>query len=208
MIQFKIIERELLSTGQINTTDKFYYDEWKTAKPFAINDRDILDGIDYHTLSWDYRSIDLDTIIDRERVVTGVRFRVVDSHIRIEVRFTNFDYQTGRLKDLTHSQWIGNHSQRKVELKLKNPDRPTNAIQKSKIVFGENFYINFQPSDITKDAAQSTIPFVDATPIEAMAPLAGIGLHLRAQYGHGGFIAPKLIVFDSGLYITPINNFN
>lgn len=180
--------------------------EWKTAAPFHIGDPDIEEGVDYHQLSWKKRSVDLDTLIDLERVVTGVRFRVVDSHLRLEVRVTDFDYQTGQLKDLRHSKWIGNNFRPKRQLVPVRPDLPTRTTKKSMPFLGDNVYINFQPSDIEKDAAQSTIPFIDATPLEAATPLAGVGLHYKTSLGAGGFIAPKLIVFDSGLYITPINN--
>lgn len=51
------------------------------------------------------------------------------------------------------------------------------------------------------------VPFIDATPVESLTPLAGVGLYLKTQLGYGGFIAPKLIVFDSSLYMTSINNY-
>lgn len=208
IIQFKIIERQLLPNGQVAVSDSpgTAYDEWKTAAPFHINGLDVVEGVDFHQLSWKKRSIDLDTLIDMERVVTGIRFRVIDSHLRLEIRVTDFDYQTGHLKDLRHSKWIGNNHRPKRQLVPVRPDVPTKAKQKSMPFLGDNVYINFQPSDIEKDAAQSTIPFIDTTPLQAMTPLAGLGLQYKTSIGSGGFIAPKLIVFDAGLYIMPINN--
>lgn len=208
IIQFKIIERQLLANGQVAVPESpgIVYNEWKTATPFHINGADVEEGVDYHQLTWKKRSVDLDTLIDLERVVTGIRFRVVDTHIRIEIRVTDFDYQTGQLKDLRHSKWIGNDSRPKRQLVPVRPDLPTKTTQKSMPFLGDNVYVNFQPSDMEKDAAQSTIPFIDTTPLEAKTPLAGIGLQYKTALGSGGFIAPKLIVFDSGLYITPINN--
>lgn len=64
--------------------------------------------------------------------------------------------------------------------------------------------MQFQPTDIDKDAAQTTVPFLDATKLEANVPLSGIGLYYKSTYGYGGFIGPKLIVFDSAKYITPL----
>lgn len=52
-----------------------------------------------------------------------------------------------------------------------------------------------------------SVPFLDTTAVESLTPLSGVGLYLKAQYGYGGFIAPKLIVFDSSLSMLPINNF-
>lgn len=210
IIQFKILERVLLPNGQVAIENSPYPAprEWKTATLFNISDPDVVEGVDYHQLTWKKRSVDLDTLKDMERVVTGVRFRVVDSHIRLEVRVTDFDYQTGHLKDLRHSKWIGNNFRPKRQLVPVRPDLPTKTKVKAMPYLGDNVFVNFQPSDVEKDAAQSTIPFIDATPLEAMTPLAGVGLHYKTSIGSGGFIAPKLIVFDSGLYITPINNDN
>lgn len=211
IIQFTIIERELLPNGQVAAVANFSqkaYNAWKTAAPFHIDDPDVVEGEDFHQLSWKKRSIDLDTLMDLDRVLTGVRFRIVDSHIRLEIRVTDFDYQTGRLKDIRHSKWIGNNFRPKRQLVPVRPDRPTKSQVKSMPFVGDNVYVNFQPSDIEKDAAQSTIPFIDTMPLQSMTPLAGVGLQLKLSTGYGGFIAPKLIVFDSGLYITPINNNN
>lgn len=123
---------------------------------FSVDDFEVEEGIDYHTLSWHNRSIDLDTVFDSERVVTGVRFRVVDSHLRLEVRVTNFDYRTGKLFDVQHSQWISNDSKDKKIIPFQRPDRPTRTPQKSIPIKRSNLYAEFQPSDIYKDAAQST----------------------------------------------------
>lgn len=194
----------------MNATDP--KSNWRTAKQFSIDDYGIEEGIDYHTLSWFNRSIDLDTVIDSERVVTGVRFRVIDSHLRLEVRVTNFDFESGKLVDIPYSAWIYNNATRKIQLELQNPDRPTRTRFKSIPVRGKNHYVNFQPSSIEKDAAQSTVPFIDKTGVEAMTPLAGVGIYLKTykhnnKYGYGGFIAPRLVVFDSALYMQTINNF-
>lgn len=205
IIQLKILEKDLLPNGQIQNSE--FEDRWKTADIFSIDDGESIEGIDYHTLSWYNRSIDLDTLIDSERIVTGVRFRVVDSHIRLEVRFTEFDFQTGQLRNLEYSSWISNDATKKMEVFPYRPDRSTNSPKKSMPIFEENIFVKFQPSDIKKDAAQSTIPFIDATPIEALTPLNGVGLYLKTQYGYGGYIAPSLIVFDAAMHITPINNF-
>lgn len=178
IIQFKITERVLLPNRQVAIDDSPEHasNEWKTAAPFHINDPGVLEGIDFHQVSWKKRSIDLDTLIDLERVVTGVRFRIVDSHIRLEIRVTDFNYQTGHLKDLRHSKWIGNNFRPKRQLVPVRPDLPTKAKVKAMPYLGDNVFVNFQPSDVEKDAAQSTIPFIDATPLEAMTPLAGVGL--------------------------------
>lgn len=181
---------------------------WRTSKEFSIDDYDIEEGVDFHTISLFNRSIDLDTVIDADRVVTGIRFRVVNSHLRLEVRVTNFDYQTGKLIDIQRSEWIyNNKSVEKKQLELQHPDRSTRSKQKSIPIRGNNHYINFQPTDVYKDAAQSTVPFLDTTTVESHIALAGVGIYQKTQFGYGGFIAPKLIVFDASADMTPINNF-
>lgn len=95
-------------------------------------------------------------MFDADRVVTGVRFRVVNAHLRLEVRVTNFDYKTGKLNDVQHSEWISNGSRHKTPVELRYPDRPTRTPQKSLPVRGHNLSIQFQPTDMLKDAAQST----------------------------------------------------
>lgn len=181
---------------------------WRTSKVFSIDDYDVEEGVDFHTISWLNRSIDLDTVMDADRVVTGVRFRVVNSHLRLEVRVTNFNYQTGKLIDIQRSEWTYNNSTiTKMPLEVQYPDRSTRSTQKSIPIRGKNHYINFQPTDIRKDAAQSTIPFIDPTPVVSDTPLGGVGIYFKTQYGYGGFIAPKLIAFDASLHMTPINNF-
>ncbi|XP_055324718.1 uncharacterized protein LOC129579094 [Sitodiplosis mosellana] len=210
IIQLKISERELLPNGtfsQIDVTNMADQSFWRTSKEFSIDDYDVEEGVDYHTLSWFNRSIDLDTVIDDARVVTGVRFRVVNSHIRLEVRVTNFNYQTGKLIDIQRSEWLYNkNSTEKKLLELQYPDRSTRSKQKSIPIHGKNHYINFQSTDMN-DASQSTVPFLDSHLVESQKPLAGVGLYYKTQFGYGGFIAAKLIVFDASLDITPINNF-
>jgi len=61
-----------------------------------------------------------------------------------------------------------------------------------------NQYLNFAPSDRRKDAAQSTIPFIDIQPIipNPPVPIAGAGIFHKGRKGSGGFVALKLITYD------------
>ena len=202
VITLVIAERELLPNGQVNRTEE---NPWRISQGFLISETE--DTIDYHRLSWENRSIDLDTVLDletpMETLVTGVRFRVVDGHIRLEARFTKFDHNSGQLKDLQRSVWIGNHVTNKRRLPIGPTDIPTRSPSKSKPLPFNNEFIEFEPSDIRLDAAQSTLPFIDNTAIDAQTPLTGVGLHYRGTDNHGGFLAPKLVLHDFGSYITP-----
>jgi hypothetical protein len=56
-------------------------------------------------------------------------------------------------------------------------------------------YIAFRGTSLTKDAAQSTIPYFDSQKLVSPKPawLSGVGLVHKANKGFGGFLAFKLI---------------
>lgn len=208
IIQLQIAQRQLLPGGAVNTTNDDHYPDvqWKTAELFNIDDDNIDEYQDYVSISWANRSIALTSaVIDNtEHIVTGVRFRKFHNHIRLEIRATRFDYAKGQLIEPGKSYWIGNTA-RLRELRIPRPDVPTKSRQRSIPIVDNNNFIQFQPTDIDKDAAQTTVPFLDATKLEANVPLSGVGLHYRTTYGYGGFIGPKLIVFDFAKYIEPVS---
>lgn len=57
-----------------------------------------------------------------------------------------------------------------------------------------------------KDAAQSTIPFLDAQEVvnNPPTPIQGVGIFLKSQDGYGGFLAPRIKTFDYGPYVQPL----
>lgn len=101
-----IFESVLLPYGKINTTSTFdddgklvpYYRS-VTHDDFKIDDRNIQNGVDYHKLTWEKRALNLDTVIAPiNKVVTGVRFQLMaDQHLTLEIRATDFNYETGML---------------------------------------------------------------------------------------------------------------
>lgn len=98
-----ISESILLPYGRINTTNSFENDQeipyyrFVNSEEFKLVDRNVKNGIDYHKLTWDKRAIDLDIVIaPPNKVVTGVRFQLTEnSHLRLEIRATDFNYETG-----------------------------------------------------------------------------------------------------------------
>lgn len=54
-----------------------------------------------------------------------------------------------------------------------------------------------------KDAAQTTVPFLDAQEVSAspITPLQGVGLYFKGRSGFGGFIAPKIETLDLTSYV-------
>lgn len=85
-----------------------------------------------------------------------------------------------------------------MELKLEKPDIPIRAESRAIPDSRSNQFLHFQPTDLEKDAGQTTIPFLDIQPIvpKPPVPLAGAGIFHKGQTGSGGFIALKLITYN------------
>lgn len=91
--------------GNVNPTSV----EWKPISEYKLLDRGIRNNVDYYTLAWDKRAIDLDDLkAPASHVVTGVRFRTVGKHLNLEMRQTQVDFVTGKLIDPETSVWISN----------------------------------------------------------------------------------------------------
>lgn len=102
MIQFVIGESTLLPYGKLNTTivyesgDSNANNRYVGHPEFSIDSPGVRNGVDYHTLSYQKRRINLDTVLaPAGKIVTGVRFHVIDGTLTIQIRATDFDYETG-----------------------------------------------------------------------------------------------------------------
>lgn len=108
IFHLQIQEGQLLPRGAINESTL----SWKPVDEYKIFDRNVAKGIDYHTLSYESRSIDLDDIMktdDNTFVVTGVRFRVLGAHLNLEARLSEFDFKKGELiQPEVNSVWQSN----------------------------------------------------------------------------------------------------
>lgn len=67
----------------------------------------------------------------------------------------------------------------------------------------ENAFIRFGPTHNRIDVSQRTVPFIDTQKIlpKVAVPLAGIGLYYKGIPHYGGFLAPKLVIYDFEPYI-------
>lgn len=139
-------------------------------------------------------------------VLTGIRFTVVRDHLTFEIRATQFDFNSGRLDG--RSEWISDKIERTVLL-LDTPE-PSYPIhlndyncKRSIPHFTPNQFVKFRPSDPDKDAGQTTVPFIDTQLVRPMhlTLLSGVGIYYKGRPGFGGFIAPKLIVYDMSSYL-------
>ncbi|XP_033321631.1 chemokine-like protein orion isoform X2 [Megalopta genalis] len=202
IIHIQIQEGQLLERGTINKTTV----AWKPIKPFSILDRNVSNGVDYHTLVWEKRGLDLDDLMaDQNHLVTGLKFRTIGSRLNLEIQVTPFNFTTGELMQPSiNSFWISNDATDRAELQLKNPDIPTRMQLPSLPDSKKDQYVNFAPSDRQMDAAQNTIPFIDIQPVESKppVPLAGAGVFHKGRSGSGGFVAMKLITYDFAPHLT------
>ncbi|XP_012142213.2 chemokine-like protein orion isoform X2 [Megachile rotundata] len=196
IIHLQIKEGQLLPFGNINETNI----QWKPVDAFSVLDTDVRKDVDYHTIMWEKRGVDLDVLEkDDNYLLTGVKFRTIGPRLNLEARFTPFNFTTGKLIDpVGRSVWVTNDVTDREKLKLEKPDIPTRQALLSLPDSKPNQYVNFEPSDRASDAAQNTIPFLDIQPVEPNppVPLMGAGIYHKGRKGSGGYIAMKLVTYD------------
>lgn len=205
IFMWRISERPLIAYGQVNTNEKNQLD-LSAGATFRLTDVGVRESIDYHTLNWQNRSLELDVLeAPKGHVVTGVRFVLREcGNLALEIKATKFDYTTGRLDlDAASSHWVSNGNRGKTELRLERPDVPTRALSKSVPDLSANQFVRFQPTDRVADVAQSTVPFVDIQKVEPhnVVPLAGLGLYYKGQPLFGGYVAPKVVTYNYGPHL-------
>lgn len=178
--------------------------EWKSQHLVLEND-ELRDGIDYHTLTYKSRSINLETVMaPAGSIVTGVRLRLINDRLTLQIRATEFNFASGELNNNSH-KWIFNDMNIKRQpLILHRTDISTKSQLKSIPYQNPNLYIEFGPTDIDDDVSQTTIPFIDIQLVEPIIPipLSGVGLYYKGRPYYGGFIAPKLITYNFAQHIT------
>lgn len=90
------------------------------------------------------------------------------------------------------------------------PHIPIKTIHPSLPASNSNTFIKFTHSDLSKDAAQTTVPFLDAQDVvtDPPMPLQGIGLFYKTRPGYGGFISPLIETLDyTGFVKANLQNF-
>lgn len=92
---------------------------------------------------------------------------------------------------------------KRSQVNLKWPHIPTKTKKPNLPMSTSNTFIKFTHSDIGKDAAQTTVPFLDSQEVSSTPamPLQGVGLFFKGQNGFGGFIAPKIETLDFTAFI-------
>ncbi|XP_069676227.1 uncharacterized protein [Periplaneta americana] len=197
VIHLQIQEAGLLPRGGINMTSV----QWRPVDDYRISDYNVHNGMDYHTLSWEQRAIDLDDLVAPEgSVLTGVRFRRVGTHLNLEIMITPLNFTAGTLdKPHQKSKWYRNNIREpRKELPIYKPDVPTLTKEGSVIDSRSDQFLLFTHSDINEDAAQTTVPFLDAQSVAPEPPmlLSGAGIYHKGHPGYGGFIGLKVMTYD------------
>lgn len=199
IIHIQIQHGQTLPYGFINQSTI----SWRSVDGYHVNDPGVYNGEDYQTLTWEQRAIDLDDLqVPDGYVLTGIRFRRLGTHINPEILATPVNFTTGRLNP-DGSIWIGNDNtdaaltHPRTQISLSSPDIPTKAVSNVPDSKSDQF-VQFTHSDIDKDVAQTTVPFLDAQPVIPNPPtwLSGAGVFHKGARGYGGFVALKVFTFN------------
>ncbi|KAH8248910.1 hypothetical protein KR032_004231, partial [Drosophila birchii] len=202
IFHLQIQEGELLPRGVINQTTL----QWKPVDEYRITDRNVRQDVDYHMLTHEKRSIDLDELdhMEYDYLVTGLRFRNFGSHLHLEAHYSQFQFESGELVELTEmDDWLnGVTAENRGKLPLDNTHVSTLSTS-SVPISASNQYIDFTHTGFEQDAAQTTVPFIDIQEVVSNppVPLSGIGIYYKGRPGYGGFLGPKIINFDFGSYL-------
>ncbi|XP_062125982.1 uncharacterized protein LOC133838771 [Drosophila sulfurigaster albostrigata] len=214
IIHLQIQQGQLLPRGAINESTV----EWKPIDDYKIDDFNVTEGVDYHAMSYENRRINLDDITykyGRIFLVTGVRFGVKGGRLRLEVSHGIYWFEKGELNSYNikgHQEHVkeiqilslrGIFDYEHEKLNIDNLNVPTRSTHSSEPLSKENQYVEFVNTGIEKDAAQSTIPFLDMQDVASNppVPLSGVGLYYKSSPGYGGFIAPRIISYDIADYV-------
>ncbi|XP_046390048.1 uncharacterized protein LOC124158779 isoform X1 [Ischnura elegans] len=201
VIHLQVQDGEILPGGLINSSTV----EWRPIKPFKVTDNNIRRDVDYHIITWEQRAVDLDDLKAPEgSILTGVQLRRIGAHLNLEILTTPFNFTTGKLAHRATSEWISNDNtpaavtEPRKEIRMYSPDVPTKCPTRSSVVSNHDQYIRFTHSDIDRDVAQTTVPFIDAQPVvpDPHSLLTGAGLFYKGKRNCGGFISLKVMTYD------------
>lgn len=99
------------------------------------------------------------------------------------------------------------------ELILDRPDASEFSEKNTILSAPGMHYVKFQPTDLEKDAGQTTVPYFDIQEVvtKPPSPIGGVGTYYKGSPGFGGYIGLELlpvnIFHQSELdYITTLHN--
>ncbi|CAG9773540.1 unnamed protein product [Ceutorhynchus assimilis] len=197
ILHLQIQEGKLMPYGYIDNTTV----RWAPVDNYKITDPDVYNEIDYFTLTYENRSMALDDIeLEKHNsILTGVRFQFINGKLRLQVHYSTFDWETGRLSP-EQGTYIYQKLGGRKEIDLSKVDVPTKSPKnhQSQMNVNDDSYIKFTNTAFELDAAQTTVPFLDMQPVtnEPAVPLMGAGIYYKNLENYGGYIAPKIMTYD------------
>ena len=94
VIHIRIQEGTLLPGGHIDQDSV----NWKNVDGYKLSDENVKPDLDYHTIHWNKRAIDLDDLKATSlHLITGLKFQLIGGHLKLLVKETHIDVSTGNL---------------------------------------------------------------------------------------------------------------
>ncbi|XP_014208045.1 uncharacterized protein LOC106639113 [Copidosoma floridanum] len=208
--QYGSINKESLKWKDIETVTE-YADEIITFTPDdkeKYKTRDTYKGKKTFKLDWyDKRGLYLDDMdLKKNEVVAGVRFGLVRQknnfiYVKLDIMAMEFNYNKGQLNSREYYWWsLKQRSLDRTHLNLEEYDTPTLLENiKNKPDGVAHKYAKFTPSAYSsKDAGQSTLPFIDIQPVvsDPPVPLSGISMDIKRADKSGGYLILKTKTYD------------
>ncbi|KAK0167038.1 hypothetical protein PV327_004486 [Microctonus hyperodae] len=208
------IQTSILSgKGYVRTKRRSFKYNWEKSTNIFSSLSDNLNYIHFGTNKSQRIALD-DIHVDDGHVVTGIKFSIISNiddepnnvkdlgtMIRLEIRATKFDFETGKLGE---SKWISGKipSARRSELSLNCSQNWISSNDIPDSVNGK--FVRFQMSNSMKNGRKSTIPFFykQTRPIIYTYPLTGIGLEFNCSPQSEGVLSFKLIFYNPSTYMN------
>ncbi|XP_014208044.1 uncharacterized protein LOC106639112 [Copidosoma floridanum] len=198
--------------------------KWKDIEPFSnyklkiptfsrnlnnvYDTSEFYDTINTVKLDWyEKRGLYLDDMdLNKNEVVVGVKFDLIYEksdyiYVNLDIMAMEFNYTTGKLNPDKNYWWFSKkYSFNRTELKLEEYDTPTSFDDVENKPDGvPHKYVKFTPSAYSsKDAGQSTLPFIDIQPVvsDRPVPLSGISMDIKRADKSGGYLILKTKSYD------------
>ncbi|XP_015122385.1 uncharacterized protein LOC107044849 [Diachasma alloeum] len=213
IICIQIKEGKLLPGGEIEKNSQRWTDcdlSYSSYRLARFGTSDYVHGTDFVLLNRSYNYIDLDDIIEhQDSIVTGVKFGLTSScagekHVKLQLEYTKFNFSSGELTSRDGSRSSSTCHNQKIN--IADTDSPLNQNKprdQNTVDSGSNTYVSFGWSSFKRDVGQTTLPLLDAQPVETNppAPLSGAGLFHKSSPGYGGFLALKINTLNYGRYM-------
>ncbi|XP_072395988.1 uncharacterized protein [Diabrotica undecimpunctata] len=209
MIHIQIQQGLLLPYGYIEQNSV----SWKPVSDFSIQSWNANEGEDYHMMKYLKSTMNLDQldVPNQNYVITGAKFVLnYKKEIQLQIQVTPFNFTSGIL-NRAKSRNIDNGYNHRTKIAMNNLNDPTFSPQSTNYygLYDNDLFprsVEFTHTDLNKDAAQTTIPFIDIQPVysDVAVPLQSAYLYYKKSPSYGGFVGINLQTYDySNLY-----NFN